>query len=258
MPRLTAQEAEQIISAEQRKLNNSRRLPVTLDRIRLLMQEEAFPICNVGPWLHQIRRGCISIDIPAYDPAQDDKKQGYSESPLQPSVRRDAKIIDENEFGWTEDDGHTAALDLIGVGFGLHPHNSLLQYGVFVPKGKRPTPQEIAAAKAELSNYRDRLIQEARDAYDKGPAERAATIGERHLWAARSVGLNEKWVHGQHTQESVQCASCGRFNAAGVAKCQCGTIIDFDLHFKIESEQKRRLREYEEQQLEQQTRPGKK
>lgn len=245
MARLTAEEAGRIVAEDQRRLNNSRRLPVTLDRIRVLMQEEAFPICNVGPWPHAIRRGCIAVDIPAYDPRLDDKL-GYAESALQPSVCRMAKIIDENEFGWFEDDGHMVALDLIGVGFGLHKHNSLVQYGVFVPKGKRPTKEEVAAARLELSQYRDRLIQEARDAYDKGPAERAATIGERHLWAARSVGLNEKWVHGQHTQESVQCASCGRFNAAGVAKCQCGTILDFDLHFKIETEQRRRLAEYEE------------
>jgi hypothetical protein len=252
MARITAEEAGRIVMEEQRKLNNSRRLPVTLDRIRVLMQEEAFPICNVGPWTHQIRRGPISFDIPGYDPALDDKNLGYAESALQPSVHRMAKIIDEHEFGWFEDDGHYVARDLIGVGFGLHPHNSLVQYGVFVPEGKHATATEIAAAKGQLSAYRDRLIQEARDAYDKGPAERAATIGERHLWAARSVGLNEKWVHGQHTQESVQCASCGRFNAAGVAKCQCGMILDFDLHFKIETEQRRRLAEYE---LDQQTKP---
>lgn len=254
MARITAEEAGQIVMAEQRRLNNSRRLPVTLDRIRVLMQEEAFPICNVGPWLHQIRRACIAFDIPGYDPANDDQKLGYAQSPLQPSVARMARIIDEDEFGWFEDDGHVQALDLIGVGHGLHPHNSLVQYGVFVPKGKRPIAPEIAAAKGELMTYRDRLIQDAREAYDKGPAERAATIGERHLWAARSAGLNEKWVHNQHTQESVQCVSCGRFNAAGVAKCQCGIILDFDLHFKIETEQRKRLAEYE---LDQQTKPGK-
>ncbi len=262
MARITAEEAGRIVAADQQRLNNSRRMPVTLDRIRVLMQEEAFPICNVGPWAHSIRRGCISIDVPAYELQKDEKKLGYAESALQPSVRREAKIIDENEFGWFEDDGHVAALDLIGVGFGLHPHNSLVQWGVFVPAGKRPTSAEVQRAREILVDTRDSLIVEARAAYDGGPEERRALFsngrGDRHLWAARSAGINEPWVHGQHTQESVRCASCGRFNPAGVAKCPCGTIIDFDLHFRIEGEQKRRLKEFEDKQLEEATRPGKK
>ena len=252
MARITAEEAGRIVADDQRRLNNSRRLPVTLDRIRVLMAEEAFPICNVGPWPHTISRACHQVFIPAYDSSKNSKGLGYAASALQPSVRREAKIIDENEFGWFEDDGHQVALDLIGVGHGLLPINSLIQWGVFVPAGKLPAREEIEHAKAALMDTRDRLIIEARAAYDGGPDERKALFSQgrasRHIWAAQSAGINEPWVHGQHTQESVKCRSCGRFNPADVAKCPCGNIIDFDLHFAIETEQKRRLKEFEDRQ----------
>ncbi len=243
MARITAQEAHQIIAEEQRQLNNGRSLPLTLDRIRLLMKEESFPICNVGPWSHRCERGCLSVVIPAYDPKNDPEKLGYAKSEPMPSIRREAKIVSETEFGWVEDDGHFVARDLIGIGFGLAPQNSLVQYGVFVPAGRDATLEEIAAAKLELSRYYDRLIEEARDAYDKGPEERKNVISDRHLLAARVRGLDEKWVHHQHTQESVKCEMCGKFNPAGVAKCQCGTILDFDLYQRLQAKQDRMLEE---------------
>lgn len=245
---VTAQEMAALVAEDQRKLNNGRRLPVTLDRIRMLMQEESFPICNVGPWPYHCERGSLIVDIPAYDPKKDKAKAGCAMSAPQPSIRREAKIIDEHEFGWIEDDGHMVARELVGVGFGLHPMNSLVQYGVFVPDGALPTPEEIAAAKGQLLAYRNRLIEEARDAYDKGPEERKAVISDKHLWAAREAGIDEKWVHHQHTQESVRCDMCGKYNPSGVAKCQCGTILDFELYRKIEARQ-------QEQLLELQTRP---
>jgi hypothetical protein len=251
---VTAEEAGRMLREQQRQLNNGRMLPPTLARISQLMKAEAFPICNVGPWMHHIERASFHLVIPAYDPKKDTDGLGYAASPLIDLIRREAKIIDEIEFGYFEDDGHWFANDCIGIGTSIHPMNRLDQYGVFVPAGKLPTAAEIAEAKRKLMLYRDRLITEARDAYDLGPAERAAVIGERHLWAGREAGINESWVHHQHAQEAKQCKSCGKFNPDGIAKCPCGNIINFELHFAIEDEQRRRLAEWEEQQ----TRPDKK
>ena len=243
MARISAQEAHRIIADEQRQLNNGRTLPPTLERIRLLMRDETFSICNVGPWSYRPERAALSIFIPGYDPAKDAEKLGYAKSEPMPTGRREAKILDEKEFTWFEDDGRMVARDLIGVGFGLHPMNSLVQYGVFVPEGKDPTKEEIQTARLALAKYYDRLIEEARDAYDKGPEERKAVICDRHLLAARVRGLDEKWVHHQHTQESVQCKMCGSFNPAGIAKCKCGAIIDVDLFRRLQAEQDRMLEE---------------
>ena len=160
-------------------------------------------------------------------------------------VVRNAKIVNEDEFGYFEDDGRQVALDLIGVGFGLPGRNALIQYGVFVPAGKEPTKEEIAEAKRQLGECIDRLIVEAREAYDKGPAERSAVISDRHLWAARQRGVNEAWVHHQHTQESSQCEMCGKFNPSGIAKCQCGNIIDIELYKRLMARQKEQIDELE-------------
>ena len=254
MPSITAAEAEQIIAEEQRQLNAGRMLPPTLARIQRLQAEEVFSICNVGPWDYRLERASLMVYVPAYDATKDHKKLGYAASDPMPDVRREARIINEDEFGYFEDDGRKVARDLIGIGFGLPSRNALTQYGVFVPAGKLPTKEEIENARHLLSECIDRLIAEARDAYDKGPAERAAVITERHLWAARQRGLSEAWVHHQHTQQSQQCEMCGKFNPSGIAKCACGNIVDFDLYKRLQARQKQQLDELD---LEEQTKPGK-
>lgn len=238
---VTAEEAGRMAYTEQRQMNAGRMLPPTLSRISRLMKDETFPICNVGPWPYRCERACLTVQIPAYDPAQDAQKLGYAASEPQPVIRREAKIISEDEFTFVEDDGRLVAQDLIGVGPFMHPMNSLLRYGVFIPAGPTPTRDELAAARAKLSEYTDFLIQEARDAYDKGPDERKAVISDRHLWAGRERGLDEPWLHHQHAQSAILCTSCGRRNPAGIAKCQCGSILDFELYLKNEEQQREML-----------------
>jgi hypothetical protein len=233
---VTAQQAAQQIA----HLNTGRRLPPILNRIRQLMKEESFSICNVGPWPHTMERGNLRMGIAAYDPAK--HKCGYAKSDPLPVIRREAKVGYGDEYETFDDDGHAVANDLIGVGTGLHAWNSLLKYGVFVPAGLEPTPEEIAEARQRLSAYYDELITEARDAYDSGdPKLRQATIGPRHLLAARIRGLDEPWVRHQHTEEAVRCKMCGKFNPSGVAKCVCGQILDIELYRKLMAEQEEML-----------------
>lgn len=237
-------EATRIINAEQRKLN-TRHMPPTILRIMELMKKETLHICNVGPWAHQLERPSISVFVPPYFREQDKAGMGYVNSTPFPIIHRFARIMDEHEMTWGEDDGRFVLRDLIGVGYGMAANASLLRYGVFVPGDKEPTPTEIVAANAKLQTYLDELIAEARDAYDAGPAERKAVITKdsHHMTAARIRGIDEKWVHHNHTQESVQCKMCGKFNPAGVAKCQCGSIIDVDLYRKLMAEQEKMMEE---------------
>lgn len=245
MARISAEEASQIIRQEQRQLNAAV-LPTTLSRIRTLMKDETFTICNVGPWPYRLERAALHILIPGYDLKIDPDKKGYASSEPLPCIFREAKLTGGGgesplEYGWIEDDGRQVALDMIGVGFGLAPQNSLIQYGVFVPEGKVPTRTEIVAAQKQLVGYQDRLIAEARQAFDKSREELGrlmeADRDQRHLWAARARGVDEAWVHHQHTQESVRCDMCGRYNPSDIAKCQCGQIIDFELFTKLAREQ---------------------
>ena len=239
-------------------MNGGLMLPPTLARIRQLQEDEVFSICNVGPWDYRLERGALLVYVPAYDAAEDSAKLGYAASDPRPVIQREAKIINEDEYGYFEDDGHQVALDLIGVGFGLPGSNSLLQYGVFVPAGNLPTKDEIAEARKRLSGCIDNLIQDARDAYDKGPAERKAVINERHLWAARQRGITEPWVHYQHSQQSIRCESCGQFCPDDVARCRCGNIINFDIEKRNLIRRKQQERELGELELEIATAPPKK
>lgn len=245
MPRITAAEASQIIRDEQRQLNTTV-LPPTLKRIRDMQRDVTFSICNVSPWSYKLERASLHVLIPGYDKKIDPEEKGYAASEPLPCIFREAKLTGGGgesplEYGFIEDDGRMVALDLIGVGFGLATQNSLVQYGVFVPADSEPKKQEIAAARKELIGYQDRLIAEARQAFDKSREELGrlmeADRDGRHLWAARERGVDEAWVHHQHTQESVRCDMCGRFNPSGIAKCQCGQILDFDLFARISKEQ---------------------
>jgi len=245
MARVSADEAAKLIAEEQRKLSSAV-LPPTLKRIRDMQQKETFSICNVGPWPYSLERAAMRIFIPGYDPKSDPKKKGYAASAPIPCIVREAKLVGGGgetplEYGWVEDDGHDVALDMIGVGFGLPKQNSLVQYGVFVPIGSEPTESEIAAARQQLTAYQDRLIAEARQAFDKSREELAklleADVEGRHLWAARERGVDEAWVHHQHTQQSVKCDMCGKFNPPDIAKCQCGQILNVDLYKKLMARQ---------------------
>ena len=256
MPVVSAAEAAQIIRNEQRSMNAAI-LPPTLARIQRLMQEETFPICNVGPWEYRQERGCIQVYIPKYDPKHDPHKKGYAESAPFPVIRREAvnKSMEPNDYTYIEDDGRAVANDLIGVGFGMHPANSLLPYGVFVPQGPEPTGEELHAARKRLSEYADRLVQEARDAWDKGREEWGKTRSDRHLWAGRVKGIQEKWVTDDHVEESARCSFCGKFNPPDIAACSCGNPINEEA-YKRGMQRRRELEE--EVALEAATKPGKK
>ena len=244
MARISAAEAEQIVRADldhQRRMGQAN-LPRTPQLLNDLMHKGVFPICNVGPWAYPIERGCIRMFIPAYDPKSDTKGIGCAMSDSLPAVRTEAYITGgggDQPLTWGNyfDDGRIVAMDLIGIGAGLKKENSLVQYGVFVPAGPLPTKEEIAGAVEQLELYADYLVQESREAFDKGRETWNQTRSDRHLWAGRRRGIQEKWVSEDHQEQSVRCDMCGKFNPAGIAKCQCGRIIDFELYAKIEREQ---------------------
>lgn len=240
---ISAEEASQIIQKEQRKLND-RHIPKTPSQISNLMKENMLSVCNVGPWPHICDRPGLYVQIPAYDAAKDPKGLGYAASEPLPSIHRFAKIVDEYEMTWCEDNMRDSLMDLIGVGPGLPRQQALIQYGVFVPEKSLPNAREVGEANRNLNIHIDRLIEEARDAYDKGPEERKSVIDpNRHLLVARMRGINEPWVHHKHTEQSVRCRNCGQWNPEGVAICKCGIIIDFKLHAEIMEEQERKKAE---------------
>lgn len=251
---VTATEARAEAANWNQQFSNGRLLPPTLARIQKMQRDEVFAICNVGPWPYILERQGLSIFIPAYDPEQDTEGLGYAKSEPMPDVRREAKIINESEFGYFEDDGRQVALDMIGIGFGLPRQQALDRYGVFVPAGKEPTKHEIAEARRRLDIYCNELIEEARVEFDKGRENWSKVRNDRHLWAARERGIDEAWVNLETTDTAVRCDSCGKRNPKGIAKCQCGNIINFELYKSIALRQKRQMEELE---MELATRPEK-
>jgi hypothetical protein len=241
MATITAQEAERILSADVKQWNGGgRRLPHTPNRIRLLMAQDVVHICNVGPWERYLDTATFRGTIPAYDRAKDPQGLGYVMGPAIPTVVRTGKIVNEDEYGYVEDDGIQVAEEAIGIGYMMPMRNAIVQEGFFVAKANPPNPtkDELRAALAALDEYLNRLIADARDAYDKGPEERKAVISaDRHLLAARIKGVDEPWVHHSHTIQNVRCQMCGKHNPSGVAKCACGSILNVDLYKQLKKQQ---------------------
>ena len=244
MPRISAAEAEEIVKADlqqQRRMNQAN-LPVMPRLMKDLTSNGVFHVCNVGPWAYHVERGPIYLDIPAYKAEADPKKLGCAMSAPMPAVRQESKIIGGGgemslEYGFIYDDGRRVALDLIGKGAGMAAHACLIQYGVFVPEESLPTKEEIREAVGQLNSYAERLIQEAREAFDKGREEWNRTKSDRHLWAGRLMGIQEKWVSEDRNEAAIRCEMCGKHNPTGIAKCSCGYILDMDLFAKLEKQQ---------------------
>lgn len=260
MATVTADEAQRIIANDVKQWNGGgRRLPHTPDRIRKLMLEDVVHICNVGPWERVLDTASLKgYVIPAYDPAKDELSLGYVMGPPIPTVVRSAKIVNEDEYGYVEDSGIQVAEEAIGIGYMMPMRNAIVQEGFFVAKTNppKPTRDEVVAARAALDEYLNRLISDARDAYDKGPEERKAVISaDRHLMAARIKGVDEPWVHHSHTIQNVRCQMCGKHNPSGVAKCACGSILNVELYKQLMKQQKEMEAEAE---LETQTAPDQK
>jgi hypothetical protein len=261
---VTAEEAQQIVSNDMRRINGGeRRLPTILPRLRRMMKEDVLFIANVGPWGRMLETGSLKgFIVPSYDPLKDKEGLGYARSADIPAVYRQAKISNDDEYGYIEDDGFQVAWEALGIGHSLPPGNAIVKMGFFVPALTDPrypgraTPDEVAKAQEALSRHIDELIAEARDAYDKGPEERKAVISaDRHLLAARLRGIDEPWVHHQHSQQNLRCPMCQNFNPANAIICKCGEVLDEDAYRERMARRKRIEQEIE---LEAATAPPKK
>ena len=101
----------------------------------------------------------------------------------------------------------------------------LLDHGIFVCAGPRPTSEELATATERRTRHYQTLIAEGDMMWARGHSFRE--ISDLHRRAAISLGVEREWAY--VPMRTSDCPACGEKVKAGVAVCKhCGAILDPD------------------------------
>ena len=226
--------AEATISGRQRELN-SRYVPPVMDSVKKLSEDTQVYIFNVGPWSHQQYVGAGHFFIPACEEGRQ-----YSEPVIIPGIFSTLYPQDEKTMKRIDEDGYQVALDIVGVGPGLAPTNSLRRYGVDVCRQWPPTKSEVAKAFEALRvGELNSLIAEANSAMAQGPQAAEQTIRARHHQAAallKKTTAECPWMarNAANTSQNVDCKFCGEPMKQNLAKCpNCKEIVNAELYAKL-------------------------
>lgn len=221
-------EVEQAVEAHQHLMNNSRRTPVMPAMFKKAAEENRWFIFSVSPW-EQARTMQPPPDfrLPAKPEGAD-----YAGPWIIDGVVTEPYPINESENKLLQEDGEKIADAVLGIGPFMNPSNSLLPLGVFKTQNNPPTKAEIDAANKRLDQYCLHLINEADEAYSKGPDEASKVIEPNvHFVAARRLGrtaLESGWLKNAHVPAArSECPNCGTPYKVGIAQCpSCRMVLD--------------------------------
>jgi hypothetical protein len=229
---------EQEIAGFQRRMNSSRYAPPMLPVMSEISKRTLVYVFNVGPWPQVRYLGSAGT---FYIPACEEGKDVSAPVILQ-GIVREFYPISEVEMKPFDTDGFEFAEQIVGAKADgsasphLAPRNSFLPYGVFATKNKVPTAEELAAARKRLNETFLKLINEADQAYARGPKAAEETINpDIHFAAARALHKTESecaWLRNSATPAARdECPSCGSIYKIGIMKCrECGYILDKPKH----------------------------
>lgn len=245
--------ARQVAQLLEEETKNTRMMPQVAESTKRAMQAPSFCVYNVGPWAQSKSFGTMGIysifACPEDKPYV--KMWHHFGDPVKlvdwfPEIIHDYVPDDEKNMKAQEYDARYIAEQFLGVGRMLPPGLALTKYGVGVSAGLEPTKEELKASTDKLQIQLEKFVQEARNAWAKGPTEANIVISElTHHVAARRLNLSdEPWMKYNSAKQRQQCPMCGTYSDLGIIKCAgsgCGWIFDEDAYISLMSEQKRRI-----------------
>jgi hypothetical protein len=99
----------------------------------------------------------------------------------------------------------------------------LLDHGIFICEGARPSAAELTEATARRDTFYHRLIGEGDTMWARGHSFRE--ISDLHRRAAISLGVEREWAYVPMRMN--ECPACGEKVKVGVAVCKhCSAILD--------------------------------
>lgn len=207
---------------------NRRRPSFVIDSVKELAENNPVFIFNVGPWKHIIRRGPFCYDVRPCPAGAE-----YGEPIRIPGVVFEDYPDSETTMKQLQYDGYQTALDLIGVGIGIPPEQSLQRYGVLVSKTDPPSADELQAANRLLDLECNSLIAEMNIAASQGAAVAAKVFqADYHKKAAERLKKTPaecSWLQGTSTiaSDRIACPFCGASMEAKYPKCpNCKEVVN--------------------------------
>lgn len=133
---------------------------------------------------------------------------------------------------WAIHRAEEVGAEIMRMGPGKPPHDSLENYGLFMSWDNPPKPEEVKIAQGKLTATLERLVKEGNLIYAQG--EKKGTdgqmLGNEHFWAAAMLGQQEPWARG--ARKMVPCPHCQCDMPANAAVHYgpggCGGVIDWD------------------------------
>lgn len=223
------EKAQRAVTQEMRRNNGGRRIEGISALQRQVAQEKQLYIFNVGPFTIPRPQGSLGMfTVPACE-----EGKRYSVPLVIPGIVFEPVIKNEKVMTQQSDDGNYVADEILGVGIGHRPIDSLLNLGCFKSLTNPPSQKDVDAAKERLRAHFQRMVNEMNDAHAMGPAERMKVQTQDHVMAARYLGYTEEqclWLSGSAAPANrANCPGCGGSYIVGVQKCangNCGFILD--------------------------------
>lgn len=170
------------------------------------MSERAV-ICNMGDqeWFLPRTYGVYRIPAPT---------AGETCSTIEVSDRVDVIDMGDNRRIEVPIHARKIAEDLV---------SDLIDYGVFLAAGEKPTDEEIAAANEHMTEVAKRLVVEGDQEWARSHDYRL--LSDLHRRAVKRLGLEREWAY--EPQAMGECPVCGEKVKPGVAVCRsCGAILN--------------------------------
>lgn len=228
---ITADQAERSAQRMVRSMNQGRRIPKLPESLQRWAEENTIHIFNVGPWRHEIPLGSLgTFLIPKCE-----KGKPFAAMRALPGIVVEPIPTDERNMELRQEDGRYIAEQIVGYGKHRGKENDLRPYGVFVAAGKKPTPEEVEAARELLHQTYGEMVAEARSAHGQG--EKVFVNVYRpgyHDVAAREMNLlDEAWLTKTNPSNRQKCEGCGTMVERNVMVCpSCKFILDEEKYKK--------------------------
>jgi hypothetical protein len=257
---IQAKEAAELVAQAQR--GERLAAPVTIPSIQRLILENTVYIFNVGPWARTVFMGSlgrkfipgVAVGSPTaweqnekgrwvpceYIEEGADLKESYAAMEPQPGIVREPLKVDESKrMRWSdEEEGTYVADQILGIGIGHSPQNSLKRIGCFRAKGPVPTEKELQDARDLLRITMLEYVKEARMYHANGPKYADFIQPETHHVSARWLNLeDEDWLVKRNPEQRNKCKGCGALVDPGIATCPNGHIMDAALYREFMAEQ---------------------
>jgi hypothetical protein len=257
---IRAKEAAELVAEAQR--GEKMAAPVTIPSIQRLILENTVYIFNVGPWPKTVFMGSlgrkfipgVAVGSPtAWEQNEQgrwiacefieegtDLKECYVAMEPQPGIVREPLKVDESKrMRWSdEEEGTYVADQILSVGIGHSPQNSLKRIGCFRAAGPIPTDKELEDARALLRITMLEYVKEARLFHAKGPLYSGFIDPVTHHVSARWMNLgDEDWMVKGNPEKRNKCKGCGALVDPGIAICPNGHIMDAALYKEFMAEQ---------------------